>query len=52
MSPIKQKVSNLTENDIDVIGIARNDIRVCIEIFFVRKSKMIGKTFKTFVIRV
>ncbi len=39
----KQKVSNITENDIDVIGLARNDISACIEIFFVRKSKMIGR---------
>ena len=39
----KQKVSNLTENDIDVIGIAKNEFEVCIEIFFVRKSKMIGR---------
>lgn len=39
----KQKVSNITENDIDVIGLAKNDVSVCIEIFFVRKSKMIGR---------
>lgn len=39
----RQKVSNLAENDIDVIGIARNEVRVCIEIFFIRKSKMIGR---------
>ncbi len=39
----KQKVSNITENDIDVIGLARNSIEVCIEIFFVRKSKMVGR---------
>ncbi len=39
----KQKVSNITENDIDVIGIAKNELNVCIEIFFVRKSKMIGR---------
>ena len=39
----KQKVSNINENDIDVIGIARNDIEVCVEIFFIRKSKMIGR---------
>ena len=39
----KQKVSNLNENDIDVIGFARNEFEVCIEIFFVRKSKMIGR---------
>lgn len=39
----KQKVSNISENDIDVIGIAKNEILVCIEIFFVRHSKMIGR---------
>ena len=39
----KQKVSNLSANDIDVIGLARNDTQVCIELFFVRKSKMIGR---------
>ena len=39
----KQKVSNITENDIDVIGIAKSKARVCVEIFFVRKSKMIGR---------
>lgn len=39
----RQKVSNLNENDIDVIGVARSDFEICIEIFFVRKSKMIGR---------
>lgn len=39
----KQKVSNITENDIDVIGMAKNELSVCIEIFLVRKSKMIGR---------
>lgn len=39
----KQKVSNISENDIDVIGLAKSQTRVCIEIFFVRKSKMIGR---------
>lgn len=39
----KQKVSNITEHDIDVIGMAKNEISSCIEIFFVRKSKMIGR---------
>lgn len=39
----KQKVSNISENSIDVIGIAKSDIEVCIEIFFVRGSKMIGR---------
>ena len=39
----KQKVSNINENAIDVIGIAKNDLTACIEIFFVRQSKMIGR---------
>ena len=39
----RQKVSNISENNIDVIGIARNELEVCIEIFFVRGSKMIGR---------
>ena len=39
----KQKVSNISENSIDVIGIAKLDIEVCVEIFFVRGSKMIGR---------
>ena len=39
----KQKVSNISENNIDVIGIARTQLEVCIEIFFVRNSKMIGR---------
>lgn len=39
----KQKVSNINENTIDVIGMAKNNIKVCIEIFFVRGSKMIGR---------
>ena len=39
----RQKVSNISENSIDVIGLAKNDLLVCIEIFFVRGSKMIGK---------
>ena len=40
---IKQKVSNISEKAIDVIGLAKNELLVCIEIFFVRGSKMIGK---------
>ena len=39
----KQKVSNINENSIDVIGIARNDLSTCIEMFFVRQSRMIGR---------
>ena len=39
----KQKVSNIINNDIDVIGTARNEMSVCVEVFFVRNSKMIGR---------
>lgn len=39
----KQKVSNFGENNIDVIGLARLDYLVCIEVFFVRGSKMEGR---------
>ena len=39
----KQKVSNVNENNIDVIGLAKTELEVCIEIFFVRGSKMIGR---------
>ncbi len=39
----KQKVSNINENTIDVIGIAKSELQVCVEIFFVRGSKMIGR---------
>jgi excinuclease ABC subunit C len=39
----KQKVSNINEKAIDVIGFAKNELLFCIEIFFVRNSKMIGR---------
>ena len=39
----KQKVANISANNIDVIGMAKSDLEVCIEIFFVRGSKMIGR---------
>lgn len=39
----RQKVSNISEHDIDVIGIARSQIQVCVEIFLIRNSKMIER---------
>ena len=39
----RQKVSNISDNDIDVIGIARTEQEICIEIFYIRNSKMIGR---------
>lgn len=39
----RQKVSNISENNIDVIGLYKNEVTVCIEMFFIRNSKMIGR---------
>ncbi len=39
----KQKVANISENNIDVIGLYKNEMTVCVEVFFVRNSKMIGR---------
>ena len=39
----KQKVSNINERAIDVLGIAKNELAICIEMFFVRNSKMVGR---------
>ena len=39
----KQKVSNINEKAIDVIGIYKDSLAICIEIFFVRNSKMVGR---------
>ena len=39
----KQKMSNINENSIDVIGLYKNSISTCIEVFFIRNSKMIGR---------
>lgn len=39
----KQKVSNISENDIDIIGLARTEQEICLEIFYIRNSKMVGR---------
>ena len=41
----RQKVSNISDNDIDVIGIGRIDEsdNVCVQIFYIRNSKMEGR---------
>ncbi len=36
----KQKISNFSYNEIDAIGIQRDELEICIEIFFVRESKL------------
>lgn len=38
----KQKAVNFSENDIDVIGIYKKD-KACVQIFFVRNHKLIGR---------
>ena len=44
-----QKVSNISENNIDVIGLAKSEFEICIEVFFVRGSKMIGREHYFFI---
>ena len=39
----EQKVSDIYLKDKDIIGIYREDDTVCIQVFFVRKGKMIGR---------
>lgn len=39
----RQKVSNISEHNIDVIGIAKGQAQVCVEIFLIRNSKMIER---------
>ena len=39
----RQKVSNISENDIDVIGLYKDEYEICIEIFYIRNSKMVGR---------
>lgn len=39
----RQKVSNISEHNIDVIGIAKGQTQVCVEIFLIRNSKMIER---------
>ena len=39
----KQRVSNINENNIYVIGMSKSELEVCIEIFFIRGSKMVGR---------
>ena len=41
----KQKVAGINTENIDVLGIAQNDIDSCIQIFFIRGGKAIGRDF-------
>ncbi len=36
----KQKISNFSYNEIDAIGIQRDVLEICIEVFYVRESKL------------
>ena len=39
----KQRVANINEKSIDVLGVAENELTICLEILFIRNSKMIGR---------
>ncbi len=39
----RQKVSNISEFDIDVIGIAKSSVEVCVELFLIRNRKMVER---------
>lgn len=39
----KQRVSNINENNIDVIGMSKSEFEICVEIFFIRGGKMVGR---------
>ena len=36
-------MANISDNDIDVIGFAKNNEKICVEVFYIRNSKMIGR---------
>jgi excinuclease ABC subunit C len=39
----KQSIANINEKSVDVIGYFANDDKVCIEVFFIRKNKIVGR---------
>lgn len=41
----KQKVSMLSEDDFDMIALAKNSVDVCIQVFFVRGGRVIGREY-------
>ena len=41
----KQKVISSTEKDSDVIAMARADGEACVQIFFIRGGKLIGREY-------
>ncbi len=44
----KQKISLLSEDDFDVIGAAKNQVDACVQIFFVRGGKVLGREYFIF----
>lgn len=44
----KQKISLLSEDDFDVIAAARNQVDACVQIFFVRGGKVLGREYFIF----
>lgn len=41
----KQKVDLSSNEDLDVIAIAKNDIDACVQIFFIREGKILGRNY-------
>jgi len=41
----KQKVAMISEDDFDMIALAKNNVDVCIQIFFVRGGRVIGREY-------
>lgn len=41
----KQKVASLSEEDFDMLALDKNDVDACVQIFFVRGGKVLGRDF-------
>ncbi len=44
----KQKISLLSEDDFDTVAVARNQVDACVQIFFVRGGKVLGREYFIF----
>ncbi|MBR5279740.1 MAG: excinuclease ABC subunit UvrC [Clostridia bacterium] len=44
----KQKISLLSEDDFDAVAVARNQVDACVQIFFVRGGKVLGREYFIF----
>ena len=44
----KQKISLLSEDDFDAVAVARNQVDACVQIFFIRGGKVLGREYFIF----